>query len=119
MNFFSPGFRPIEKTNTHKINSVILKLNTNLKKPMSKYFEMKIEINKQIAIINRHLATVLSIKLRTGKWVIGRSIETLSISAPIAKNIIDNWANSGLPPLYRIIHATGKFSKLNRPTTIW
>ena len=47
MNFFSPGFRPIDKTNTHKINSVILKLNTNLKNPVSKYFETNIEINKQ------------------------------------------------------------------------
>ena len=48
MNFFSPEFRPIEKTNTHNINSVILKLNTNLKKPVSKYLEMKIEINKHL-----------------------------------------------------------------------
>lgn len=67
MNFLSPEFRPIDKTNTHKINSVILKLIMNLKKPVSRYSEMKIEINKQIAIINRHLATVLNIKSRTGK----------------------------------------------------
>ena len=73
INFFSPGFNPIEKTNIHNTNSVILKLNTNLKKPLSKDLDINIERNKQIAIIIRHLTTVLDIKLRTGKLVIVRS----------------------------------------------